>query len=86
METKTDDSSGHADLTDTLTGTITSVDPVTGITTVTQDVSPGTARLRITVNAMLDDETIDRFAAALARVFREILLSSASSAVESFPA
>ena len=49
-------------------------------------VPAGTARLRITVNAMLDDKTIDRFAAALARVFREILLSSASSAVESFPA
>ena len=52
-------------------------------------VPPGTARLRISINAGLDDDTIDRFAAALARVFREIVLSSASSAssaVESFPA
>jgi 8-amino-7-oxononanoate synthase len=49
-------------------------------------VPPGTARLRISVNATLDDETIDRFAAALARVFRDVLLSSASSAVEGFPA
>jgi 8-amino-7-oxononanoate synthase len=48
-------------------------------------VPPGTARLRISVNAMLDDETIDRFAAALARVFTRVLLSSASSVVESFP-
>jgi 8-amino-7-oxononanoate synthase len=51
-------------------------------------VPPGSARLRITVNAMLDDETIDRFAAVLARVFRDVVLSSASSAssaVESFP-
>jgi 8-amino-7-oxononanoate synthase len=46
-------------------------------------VPDGTARLRISVNAMLDDETIDRFAAALARVFRSVVLSSASSAVES---
>jgi 8-amino-7-oxononanoate synthase len=51
-------------------------------------VPAGTARLRISVNAMLDDATIDRFAAALARVFKNVLLSSgssASSAVESFP-
>jgi len=51
-------------------------------------VPPGSARLRISVNAMLDDETIDRFAAALARVFRDVVLSSASSAssaVESVP-
>ncbi len=46
-------------------------------------VPPGTARLRIAVNAMLDDETIDRFAAALASVFKKILLSSVSSVVES---
>ena len=52
-------------------------------------VPPGTARLRISINAGLDDDAIDRFAAALARVFREIVLSSASSAysaVESSPA
>jgi 8-amino-7-oxononanoate synthase len=52
-------------------------------------VPAGTARLRITVNAMLDDETIDRCAAALARVFKQVVLSSASSAsstVEIFPA
>ena len=51
-------------------------------------VPPGTARLRISLNALLDDETIDRFAAALARVFKQIVLSSASSAssvVESSP-
>ena len=34
-------------------------------------VPDGTARLRISVNAGLDDDAIDRFAAALARVFRE---------------
>jgi 8-amino-7-oxononanoate synthase len=52
-------------------------------------VPEGTARLRISINAGLDDDTIDRFAAALSRVFREIVLASASSApsaVESFPA
>jgi 8-amino-7-oxononanoate synthase len=52
-------------------------------------VPPGTARLRISINAGLDDDTIDRFAAVLARVFREVVLasaSSASSAVESLPA
>jgi 8-amino-7-oxononanoate synthase len=51
-------------------------------------VPAGTARLRISVNATLDDATIDRFAAALAAVFKRIVLpsaSSASSAVESFP-
>jgi 8-amino-7-oxononanoate synthase len=48
-------------------------------------VPAGTARLRISLNALLDDETIDRFAAALADVFKKILLSSVSSAVESFP-
>jgi 8-amino-7-oxononanoate synthase len=46
-------------------------------------VPAGTARLRISVNAMLDDDTIDRFAAALADVFRKILLPSVSSVVES---
>jgi 8-amino-7-oxononanoate synthase len=49
-------------------------------------VPPGTARLRISINAGLDDDTIDRFAATLARVFRQVVLpsaSSASSAVES---
>lgn len=38
-------------------------------------VPAGTARLRVTVNAGLDDETIDRFAAALARVFKDVILS-----------
>ena len=47
-------------------------------------VPEGTARLRISINANLDDETIDRFAAALLSVFKKILLSSASSVVESF--
>jgi 8-amino-7-oxononanoate synthase len=46
-------------------------------------VPDGTARLRISLNASLDDESIDRFAAALAAVFRNLVLSSASSAVES---
>jgi len=49
-------------------------------------VPAGTARLRITVNVNLDDDTIDRFAATLARIFRDIVISSASpasSAVES---
>jgi 8-amino-7-oxononanoate synthase len=52
-------------------------------------VPEGTARLRLSINAGLDDDTIDRFAAALSRVFREIVLASASSAsstVESLPA
>ena len=44
-------------------------------------VPDGTARLRISINAGLDDDAIDRFAAALARVFREIVLASACSAV-----
>jgi len=51
-------------------------------------VPPGTARLRIAVNTTLDDDMIDRFAAALAGVFKDVVLSSASSAssaVESFP-
>ena len=39
-------------------------------------VPEGTARLRISINAGLDDDAIDRFAAALARVFREIVLAS----------
>jgi 8-amino-7-oxononanoate synthase len=46
-------------------------------------VPDGTARLRISINAGLDDDAIDRFAAALARVFREIVLASACSAVSS---
>jgi len=41
-------------------------------------VPAGSARLRISVNAMLDDPDIDRFAAALARVFRTLLISPAS--------
>ena len=44
----------------------------------------GTARLRITVNVNLDDATIDRFATLLSRSISSA--SSASSAVESFPA
>ncbi|HXD72448.1 MAG TPA: 8-amino-7-oxononanoate synthase [Vicinamibacterales bacterium] len=46
-------------------------------------VPAGTARLRISLNALLDDATIDRFAAALAGVFKNILLSSVSSVAES---
>jgi 8-amino-7-oxononanoate synthase len=46
-------------------------------------VPQGTARLRISINAGLDDDSIDRFAAALARVFKTILLSSAPFVVES---
>jgi 8-amino-7-oxononanoate synthase len=42
-------------------------------------VPDGTARLRISINAALEDETIDRFAAALARVFRDVVLCSAVS-------
>ena len=45
-------------------------------------VPAGTSRLRLAVNAMLDDATIDRFAAALANVFRTVLLASPSSMVE----
>ena len=45
-------------------------------------VPAGTARLRISLNALLDDTTIDRFAAALAGVFKTIPLSSVSSAAE----
>jgi len=37
-------------------------------------VPEGTARLRISINVGLDDETIDRFAAALVDVFKKILL------------
>jgi len=52
-------------------------------------VPPGTARLRISINAGLDDDTIDRFASALAGVFRNVVLAStspASSAAESVQA
>ena len=42
-------------------------------------VPDGTARLRISINAGLDDETIERFAAVLARVFRDVVLCSAVS-------
>src|SRR5439155_2708512 len=35
-------------------------------------VPEGTARLRISINAGLDDETIDRFASALVRVFKDV--------------
>jgi len=48
-------------------------------------VPEGSARLRISINADLDDEMIDRFAAALVSVFKKILISSASSVVESVP-
>jgi len=46
-------------------------------------VPEGTARLRISINSGLDDDTIDRFAAALVDIFKKVLLSSASSVVES---
>jgi len=52
-------------------------------------VPQGTARLRISINAGLDDDTIDRFASALAGVFRNVVLAStspASSAAESVQA
>jgi 8-amino-7-oxononanoate synthase len=49
-------------------------------------VPEGTARLRLSITAGLDDDTIDRFAVALTTVFKKILLSSASSVVESSPA
>jgi 8-amino-7-oxononanoate synthase len=42
-------------------------------------VAPGTARLRVSVNAGLDDEPVDRVAEARARAVRTFLLSSASS-------
>jgi len=42
-------------------------------------VPEGTARLRLSINAGLDDETIDRFASALARVFKDVVLCSAVS-------
>jgi 8-amino-7-oxononanoate synthase len=42
-------------------------------------VAPGTARLRISVNTGLDDQTIDRFAAALAGVLKETPAWSAAS-------
>ncbi len=42
-------------------------------------VPPGTARLRVSVNAALSDETIDRFAGSLATALREVGLCSAGS-------
>ena len=42
-------------------------------------VPPGTARLRVSVNAALSDETIDRFAGSLATSLREAGLCSAGS-------
>ncbi len=39
-------------------------------------VPPGTARLRISLNTTLDDETIDRFASVLAETFKNILEST----------
>jgi 8-amino-7-oxononanoate synthase len=42
-------------------------------------VAPGTARLRISVNQSLSEETIDRFASALTAVLRETMLCSAVS-------
>jgi 8-amino-7-oxononanoate synthase len=42
-------------------------------------VAPGTARLRISVNQSLSEETIDRFASALDAVLRETVLCSAVS-------
>lgn len=44
-------------------------------------VPDGTARLRISLNARLDDAEIDRFAAALAAVFKNLLLTSAAESV-----
>jgi 8-amino-7-oxononanoate synthase len=42
-------------------------------------VPPGTARLRVSINAALTDVTIDRFAASLALALREVGLCSAGS-------
>ena len=42
-------------------------------------VPPGTARLRVSVNAALSDETIDRFAVSLATALKEVGLCSAGS-------
>jgi 8-amino-7-oxononanoate synthase len=42
-------------------------------------VPEGSARLRISINAGLDDDDIDRFATSLARVFRDVVLCSAVS-------
>jgi 8-amino-7-oxononanoate synthase len=42
-------------------------------------VPPGTARLRVSVNRALSDETIERFAASLAAALREVGLCSAGS-------
>jgi 8-amino-7-oxononanoate synthase len=42
-------------------------------------VPPGSARLRVSVNAALSDETIDRFARSLAAALREVGLCSAGS-------
>jgi len=42
----------------------------------------GTARLRISLNAGLTDESIDRFARALAAVFKNLLLSSAVESLQ----
>lgn len=42
-------------------------------------VPPGTARLRVSVNAGLDEPTVDRFVTALAAAFEEVGLCSAAS-------
>ena len=42
-------------------------------------VPPGTARLRVSVNAALSDETIERFAVSLATALKEVGLCSAGS-------
>ena len=52
-------------------------------------VPEGTARLRVSINAGLDDDSIDRFASVLSRELRQMSTASASSAsraVESSPA
>ena len=42
-------------------------------------VPPGTARLRVSVNAGLSEETIERFAESLAAALKEVGLCSAAS-------
>ena len=42
-------------------------------------VPPGTARLRVSVNAALSDDTIERFAVSLAAALKEVGLCSAGS-------
>jgi 7-keto-8-aminopelargonate synthetase-like enzyme len=42
-------------------------------------VPPGTARLRVSVNAALSDDAIERFAVSVAAALKEVGLCSAAS-------